>query len=660
MTRAAMPKRLRPMLARAGCLPGDQRGWAFEIKWDGVRAIAYWQAGRLRLESRNLNDITPRYPELQPIGEQLAAHRVVLDGEIVAFDERDAPSFELLQRRMHLGPERALRLAREQPVTYVIFDLLHLDGTDITGLPYSRRRELLEQLGLQGPCWQTPRHHLGDGQAFLGATARHGLEGALAKRLDSLYLPGERSGEWLKIKNVNRQELVIGGWLPGKGRRAGEIGALLVGYYEHPALERSKEAREDARTRRRTLQKPELRFAGRVGSGFDDAELRRLSRELKARARTSSPFAPGGVQPPRQARFVTPELVAEVQFSSFTQQGVLRHPIYRGLRDDKPAAQVRREVAPVELAPYRVLRETAKYAEIEAHGRKLRLSNREKALYPRTGFTKGQLIDYYASVAPVLLPHLQERPLTLKRYPDGVEGEYFYEKNCPSHRPQWVRTAPIWSERAGRKLRYCLVDDLATLLWTSNLAAIELHTSLSLAHDIERPTMLVLDLDPGAPAGLKECCRVALRIRELLDALGLHTLVKTSGSKGLQVYVPLNGPVTYEHTKPFARALAELLEKRHPSEVVSRMDKRLRKGRVLIDWSQNDEHKTTVCAYSLRAGDTPLVSTPLHWEEVQRGAGKRSAFQLSASPPRLLARVQADGDLFAPALTLRQELPALS
>lgn len=647
MATAPMPNRLRPMLARAGRLPDDEEAWAFEVKWDGVRAIAYWSDAGLRLESRNLNDVSSRYPELRALGEQLAGREAVLDGEIVAFDEHGTPSFARLQRRMHLDSQSSIRrLAREEPVTYVIFDLLYLDGENLMRLPYLKRRELLEQLTLNGEAWQTPAFHRGEGSDFLAATAEHGLEGVLAKRLDSTYRPGERSANWVKVKNVNRQELVVGGWLPGKGRRSGELGALLLGYYE---------ARDGSRGQDGSRK---LRYAGRVGTGFDEAELRRLGEELRARARKTSPFSAQGTQPPREAHFVKPELVAEVEFTAWTNDGVLRHPSYKGQRYDKPAKEVQRE--PAQKAAYEVVHETKRHTDVEVKGRALRLSNRDKVLYPRTGFSKGQVIDYYAAVSPVLLAHLRGRPLTLKRYPDGVDGEFFYEKRCPSHRPDWVHTVPIWSERNKGEVSYCVIEDLPTLIWAANLASIELHTSLSLARGIERPTMIVFDLDPGAPAALKECCRVALRIRELFDAFGLQALVKTSGSKGLQVYVPLNSPTSYEHTKPFARAVAELLEKRHPKQIVSRMTKSLRHGKVLIDWSQNDEHKTTVCAYSLRATQCPLVSTPLRWEEVEHGSRTRKELQLSAGPDELLKRLERDGDLFAPLLTLKQRLPDLS
>jgi bifunctional non-homologous end joining protein LigD len=295
--------------------------------------------------------------------------------------------------------------------------------------------------------------------------------------------------------------------------------------------------------------------------------------------------------------------------------------------------------------------------EVDVDGHRLSLSNLGKVLYPQAGFTKGQVIDYYTRIAPVLLPHLRGRPLTLKRYPNGVEGQYFYEKQCPSHRPDWVETAEITA--SSKKINFCLCNETATLVWLANLADIELHTSLSLADPIERPTMMVFDLDPGAPqADIVQCCQVSVWLREIFEPLGLESFAKTSGSKGLQVYVPLNVPdVTYDDTKPFAKAVAELLEKQHPDLVVSRMAKELRPGKVLVDWSQNDEHKTTVNVYSLRAKDRPTVSTPVSWDEVDECLEAEDASLLVFEQDEVLRRVERDGDLFAPVLTLVQELP---
>ena len=296
-------------------------------------------------------------------------------------------------------------------------------------------------------------------------------------------------------------------------------------------------------------------------------------------------------------------------------------------------------------------------AELIVADRKIQVSNLDKILYPKAGFTKGQVIDYYIRIAPVLLPHLKDRPLTMKRYPNGVEGEFFYEKNCPSHRPKWVRTAKVWSEGNQRIMDYCLANDLPTLVWAANLADLELHTSLSRKNNIERPTVMVFDLDPGAPADIVQCCEVGLWLRELLESMKLKCFAKTSGSKGLQVYVPLNTAATYDDTKSLSRALAQHLEHEHVGRVTSNMSKALRKGKVFVDWSQNDEHKTTVCVYSLRAKEEPTVSTPVSWQEVENCLKKKKADLLKFRTDQALRRVEKLGDLFEPIETLKQKLP---
>ena len=573
---------------------------------------------------------------------------MVLDGEIVAFDDDGLPSFERLQQRMHLASAERVRLrAAAVPVVYVIFDLLYLDGRSTTALPYAERRARLEALGLSGAAWSTPAAHRTDGAALLAESAARGLEGLVAKRLDSRYEPGRTGSGWLKVKNGNRQELVIGGWLPGQGQRRERIGALLVGYHDAAGL----------------------RFAGRVGTGFGEAELRRLAAQLGPLEQAETPFT--GPQPPNEAIFVRPELVAEVEFSEWTRQGMLRQPSYKGLRADRIAAEVTREApvaadasepaAPVlDAAPsYEIVAQTPTTVEVAVDGRRLRLSNRAKVLYPQTGFTKGEMIDYYAAIAPILVPHTVDRPLTLKRYPDGVAGKYFYEKRCPGHRPGWVATAPIWSGRRAGEIDYCLANDRPSLMWAANMASIELHTSLAQRGEITRPTAIVFDLDPGPGAGLLECGRVALWLRDMFAALELEMVVKGSGSKGLQAYVPLNTPTSYDETKPFAQAVAQLVERQHPELVVSRMSKDLRPGRVLIDWSQNDEHKTTVSVYSLRARDRPTVSAPLAWAEVERALRLGDADRLSFEAGEMPDRIARHGDLFAPMLTLHQRLPRL-
>jgi bifunctional non-homologous end joining protein LigD len=299
----------------------------------------------------------------------------------------------------------------------------------------------------------------------------------------------------------------------------------------------------------------------------------------------------------------------------------------------------------------------SKKAELIVEDRKIQVSNLDKVLYPKVGFTKGQVIDYYIRIAPMLLPHLKDRPLTMKRYPDGVEGEFFYEKNCPMHRPKWVKTARVWSESNNRMMNYCLAQDLPTLVWAANLADLELHTSLARKSNIKRPTMMVFDLDPGAPADIVQCCQVGIWLSDLLLKMKLKSFAKTSGSKGLQVYVPLNSSVTFDQTKDLSRALAQHLETNHDDLVTSNMSKAVRKEKVFVDWSQNDEHKTTICVYSLRAKEEPTVATPITWDEVQNCLKKKEAGLLKFRSEKVLARVEKLGDLFEPVEKLKQKLP---
>jgi len=726
--REPMPRALEPMLATAGSLPADDQRWAFEIKWDGIRAIAYSQPGELRLQSRNLNDITAQYPELGRLNRALSSHSAVLDGEIVAFDEHDRPSFAALQPRMHVGSKaQAKRLAQRTPVTYMIFDLLWLDGHSLMGLPYLERVERLASLKLAGESWQTPEHIVGAGDAVLKASVEQHLEGVVAKRLDSTYQAGRRSSAWVKVKNFGRQEFVIGGWMPGKGRRSERIGALLVGVYE---------------------QDGSLRYAGRVGTGFSERELDHLGRLLAGLRRRSSPFS-AGEPPPREAVFCEPRLVAEVEFREWTRSGILRQPSYKGLREDKaPSEVVREDRAPSEvvreggprpapgkhtsgkrtsgkrtsgkrtsgkrtsgestsgestsdkrepgkrepgkrepgkrepgkrepgkrgsagtkrlaraasdvLDPPLVLSEQgASKATATVEGRELKLTNLDKPLYPEAGFLKRDVIEFYAAAASTIIAHLRERALTVKRWPDGVEGKAFFQKQAPAHRPEWVRTVTLPSGR--KPIDYLLADDRATVVWLANLAALELHVPLARAEAPERPTALVFDLDPGTPATAIECCRVALTLQGMFEHLGLESFVKTSGNKGMQLYVPLNDPdVTFAQTKPFAKAVAELLEQAEPELIVSRMTKTARPGKVLIDWSQNDRNKTTVCVYSLRATGHPTVSTPLRWDEVRAALDRGDPDALRFEADAVLGRIAERGDLFAPVLSLVQKLPSV-
>jgi len=619
--REELPRGLPPMLATAAAELPEEEGWAYEVKWDGVRALVASEPGRLRIWSRNLLDVSAAYPEIGAVGRALGAREALLDGEIVAFDERGLPSFELLQSRMNLRSGRAVRrAAAEIPVVYAIFDLLYLDGHPLMERPWRERRAALEELALEGPAWRTPAAH-DDGAALLEATRRQGLEGVVAKRRDSRYEPGRRSRAWLKVRHRHSEELAIGGWTAGAGSRGGRVGALLLG---------------------RRSPDGGLAYAGRVGSGLGEQELERLGERLGALERERSPFT-SGPAPPKGARWAEPRLIAEIEYGERTRSGVLRQPVYRGLREPAFPPPPDREGG----------------AEVTVDGHTLRLTNLAKTLYPATGFTKADLIAYHRAVAPVLLPHLAGRPLTLKRYPDGVEGEFFYEKRIPSHAPDWVARARVPSGRHGA-IEHVVASDAATLVWLANLADLELHPSLSRADDLEHPTVVAFDLDPGEGAGLVECCEVALLLRGLFERLSLRCHAKTSGAKGMQVYLPLNrGEAAYEQTKPFARKVAETLQARLPELVVARMTRSRRAGKVLVDWSQNDAHKTTIGVYSLRATERPSVSAPVAWEEVAACLEGGDPEALRFCPAEVLQRVERRGDLFAPVLATRQELPSL-
>jgi bifunctional non-homologous end joining protein LigD len=542
--RDPFPEPLPPMHAIEGPLPRSTRGWAAELAWGGVRAIARCRPGRLDLHDAELRDVGERWPELHRLTRQVGAHDLVLDGELVVFDADGRPDRERLGRRNKPGSDSAVRRrARDYPATYVVFDLLYMDGENLTAAPYKRRRELLEGLGLEGDAWRVPTAATSKIKELLTASAGAGVDGLVLKRRSSPYVPGRRTGDWVLVR--------------------GEAGD-----------------RESA-----------------------SAGTRGATSGKSAAAKT------GG---------------------SSTSLTATAEPL------------------------------TKTKSRLVVGDRELAVSNLDKVLYPKTGFTKGDLIDAYADLAEVLLPHLRDRPLTLKRYPDGVEGKFFYEKRAPSHRPDWLATARIWSDSHHGEIDYCLIEDLPSLVWAANLANVELHTSLARAADIERPDSLVFDLDPGAPADVLDCARVALRLRGLFDQLGLDCYPKTSGSKGIQVYAPLNGTATYESTRPFAKAVAETFEARFPKEIVSRMAKARRPGKVLIDWSQNDRHKTTANVYSLRAKERPTASTPLEWDEVEAAAETGDASALVFTIDDLRRRIAAKGDLFAPLLTQRQELPDLA
>jgi bifunctional non-homologous end joining protein LigD len=640
-----LPELVEPMLASPGTLPRDDDDWSYEFKWDGVRALARIEGGRLRLHSRKGNDITVTYPELRLLGEEMGSTQVWLDGEIVAMDD-GRPSFPALQQRMHVHNDRQARsLANSVPVTYLIFDVLHLDGRSCMDLPYSERRALLEGLELGGPHWHISPSFDGDGAAVVETAREQRLEGVIAKRSSSRYYPGRRTADWLKIAEVLTIEVLIGGWRPGEGRREGTIGSLMMGVPTETGV----------------------RYVGQVGTGFTDEVLAAVYKRLKPLVQKENPFTN---EVPRErakgATWVRPELVGEVEFRNWTPDGRLRAPSWRGLRSDKDAADLEPEVVPDAEVPETDEEEPAapppRNVLVEVEGKRIRLSNLDKLLYPDAGFSKAQVIDYYSRVAPILLPHLKDRPVTLRRFPDGVLGQPFYEKNAARHAPEWIRTVRIetpGSTRGYETLDFVVLNDLPSLVWAANMASLELHIpQWKVDREGERltPDLLVFDLDPGAPATIVECCEVALILREALKSHGLRAFAKTSGNKGMQLYAPITTTAP-ERTSEYAKAVAEHLAREHPKLMLARMAKDLRHGKVFIDWSQNNQYKTTIAPYSLRGRPSPTVSTPLTWDEI---AKCRHPNDMTFTAADVLARLEEHADLLKPLLAKkRPRLPEL-
>jgi bifunctional non-homologous end joining protein LigD len=548
---------------------------------------------------------------------------------------------------MHVHNDRLARsLSTTVPVTYLVFDVLYLDGKSCVDLPYAQRRELLEGLELRGPNWNISPSFSGDGAAVVETAREQELEGVIAKRRSSRYYPGRRTADWVKITEVLTIEVLIGGWRPGEGRRSGTIGSLMLGVPTDAGL----------------------RYVGQVGTGFTDEALAALHEQLKPLVRKGNPFAN---EVPRDrakgATWLAPEVVGEVEFRNWTQDGRLRAPSWRGVRTDKDAADLEPEVAPD--AEPTMATEVAMPAEpqpqnvlVDVEGKRLRLSNLDKVLYPDVGFTKAQVIDYYSRVAPYLLPHLKDRPVTLRRWPDGVTGQPFYEKNAARHAPEWLRKVRVetpGSTRGYETLDFVVLNDLPSLVWSANMAALELHLpqwKVNKKDERLTPDLLVFDLDPGPPATIVECCEVALALRDVLAEHGLKAYAKTSGSKGMQLYAPIRTSAV-ERTSEYAKVVAEHLATKNPKLIVARMAKDLRPRKVFIDWSQNNQYKTTIAPYSLRGRPTPTASTPITWDEV---ATCRHPNDLTFTAQDVLSRVDDHGDLLKPLLaTKRPALPEL-
>ncbi|HEX6341142.1 DNA ligase D [Umezawaea sp.] len=667
-----VPPWVEPMLAKpdGGVLRGGPE-WTYEYKLDGYRAsMRVAPDGTTVLTSRNGIDFTPEFTSLVGVlAEGLDGRAAVLDGEIVVYGADGRIEFgELQQRRgryrKHAGsPWRDEVFHDVAEVRYLAFDLLRLGDRSLLDRPYDERRALLERLPMPDP------HRVSVVPAFtfdslaadrrtpatlLDAVAAAGYEGLIAKLRASPYVPGARPDSWLKHPIVRTQEVLVCGWRPGQNRFTGMVGGLLLGAHD-PVT-------------------GALVYIGDVGTGFTDRDRHELRALLVPLERSTHPFA---ADPPRddvrRGRWVEPRLVGEVRYRQFTRgadgrTGRLRHTAWRGLREDRAAADVvapraapdvvAQRAAPEPPAPRAAPAPPARQAKrvtVRAGERQLVLSNLDKPLYP-DGFTKAQVIHYYSTVAPFLLPHLRDRPVTFVRYPDGVAGEHFYEKNVPRGAPDWIRTVRLPSGGSRDTVEHALLDELPALVWAANLAALELHVpQWTIGPGTARrvPDRLVFDLDPGPGTSVVECARVAERLHDVLVADGLTPVAKTSGSKGMQVCAGVRG-VRSGDTSAYAKAVAQRFAARTPDLVTATMAKAARPGRVFIDWSQNNPAKTTVAPYSLRGREHPTASTPVTWAEVRACS---AAEQLVFTAEDVVERVRELGDLFAVLEGSRAGLP---
>jgi len=593
----------RPMLATlADELPrgGD---WTFEIKWDGYRALGYVRNGEAKLFSRRGNELTERFPEVaRALEKAVRSPECVVDGEVCALDENGRPSFSAMQQG-------------KRSLVYAVFDVLEVDGVPVVDLPLEERRQRLEALlDLKTKGAQLVQMSAGfdDGEALFEAAQQQQLEGVMAKKLGSRYCEGRRTRDWLKIKTHGRQEFVIAGYTRGEGRRANSFGSLVLATYENG----------------------QLRWVGNVGTGFSERTIRELLSKLESLRVDASPLA---VVPkmPRVRRtdvvWVEPRLVAEVEFVEFTHDGHLRAASFQGLRDDKEAAEVHREDSRVTL------------------------SNPEKLFFPDEGITKADLFEYYREVAPVLVPHLRDRPFTMRRYPDGATGKAFFQKDAPKHMPEWIprHRAHVSTRESPPRKKWIdapLVNDADALLWMVNMGCIDMNTWYSRIDRPERPDFVLFDLDASSDVGFAETIEVALIVKAALDALGLVSFAKTSSADGMHILVPIERRYTFDDTREFSEIVARAIARAHQGLATNEWSKAKRRG-VLIDSNQNGEGKTIASVYSVRPRPGAPVSTPLRWDEVNAQLDPR-AFTMDV----VLDRVRRYGDLFEGVLTTKQRL----
>jgi len=574
----SMPEFLEPMGATLTDAPPKGRDWIFEVKWDGIRALVYIDRGTLRIYTRNQNRVEEKYPELLQLPKHVNARQAILDGEIVVLDEKGVSHFEATIRH-------------EKPAHLILFDLLYLDGRDLRREPLSERKKLLASIVRKWAPVRISETFEGHGDRLLEAARAAGLEGLMAKKTSSAY-ESKRSASWLKLKLTNQEEFVIGGYTPGERE---PFGSIAVGFHEDE----------------------QLRYAGNVGSGFDEAGAAELFRKLKPLETHRKPFTRGD-KIPKGTVWVEPKLVAQVKFQNWTTDRKLRAPVYLGLREDKPPEKV------------------------EPEGR---FTHLDRIYYPKDGYTKGDLVNYYDQVAHLLLPYLKDRPLSLKRYPNGIHEPYFFQKNTPDTYPAFLKTETIGG------IRYVLAQDKRSLMYLVNLGCIDQNPWMSRIGSLDKPDYILIDLDP-VECGYEKIVEAALLVKEKLDALGLKGYPKTTGGDGMHIFVPIHPEYSYETARQFAEVIARMCAAERPDLFTTpRSVEKRQKNKVYFDYMQIAESKTISAPYVARAYDGAPVSTPLEWSELTPDL-RPSQFHIKNAPERF----ERVGDLFSGVLRHPQTL----
>ncbi len=630
--RAVLPATLEAMLATAVTTPPSGSQWFYEIKWDGVRALCRIENGSVQIHSRRGLRCEQQYPELQALVTQVSAKSAWLDGEICVLDEHGRARFNLIQQRIGANANAVPRLVETSPVTLFLFDVLYADGYDLRSVALEERRKFLQVVVTPGDHVRISEAFDTDGEQMFAAAQKMGLEGILAKDRRSTYQP-TRSKSWLKLKVVDEDDFVIAGFTEGE---RDYFGALILAAYENG----------------------ELRHVGQVGTGFDQKQMKAIYERLVPLITKTNPLA----KRPRVkgATWVRPEVMCQVRFTERTPDGMLRAPVFVTLRDDKSPPQIVEpaveETPEVESEPRtNGLDLSGREATVEIDGHRLKFTNLDKVFFPKDGWKKRDLLSFYDRVSEWLLPHLKDRPLSMKRYPNGIEDEYFFQKNAPTHFPDWLRCEPIKEHHPPKLNHYPLADNRASLLYLVNLGCIDQNPWMSRVGNLEHPDWMLLDLDP-VETTFDQLIEATLLVRELLSELGLKGYPKTTGGDGMHVYVPFEPIYSYEQIRSFAELITHLAIGREPNLFTTprSVDKR-KKGRVYFDYLQIGISKTIAAPYVVRAHAGAPVATPLEWKEVKRGL-RPEDFRIDNAPERF----ERLGDLFAPVLAGGQRLePAL-